>query len=411
MKYFLQTRSKFQDYSFVGCPPDDQWWLKFKDFVVFEKPGFLLDSTEKELKLYVWRIPSGRKDRVGSGIFSSFVFQASKAEVEKQKHAIAFLKKFVKSLIKNDFKDLENSIVQYFPEDLIEDSWFKSSGKKELEPSEISRENSSKADSTVVEEVENAVKKFIESFADFQTSGLAKFNQNYWICGLKSSDLSQDKLFSVLDDVLLSDKKELYGFFNAVLSEKGKRKLIEHFQGANLQKIGVIINSEDLIESFEISKKVAPLAPQNSAEKSGEDQKKSPIHENIRIAAKIICLIGFIIIFAILAILIIAKMTNKSEISGESKKAIATPSSSAPSAESKPVSNSDSKSKSEKADTPSNSENIGNIGNGVASSTRPLIDSDPTRFLGKAKEFFKWFIQSLGWPLIKKIFTALYSQF
>jgi hypothetical protein len=68
MDIFLQTRGRTTDYGFIGTPPSERWWMKFKDVTSFEKPTLLVTADGSSWRVYLSGIPSVRQDRVNTSI-------------------------------------------------------------------------------------------------------------------------------------------------------------------------------------------------------------------------------------------------------------------------------------------------------------------------------------------------------
>lgn len=67
-KIYVLTRSFGRDYTFVGPSPANAWWREFRDFMMEERPGVVLQSSAEGVKAAFFGIPSTRRDRVGTQI-------------------------------------------------------------------------------------------------------------------------------------------------------------------------------------------------------------------------------------------------------------------------------------------------------------------------------------------------------
>lgn len=404
MKYFFQTRSKFQDYKFIGNLPENHWWLEYKDFIIFEKPGFLLNSTEKEFKLYLWRIPSGRKDRVGTEIFASFLFHSEKSDEgsENLKRVIAFLERFVASLTNDDFKELESYIATDFPEKTLEDKWFKTGNSIDVASQEVDSLQTELAD-----EINRVMKEFMSRFLSVSIGEPVNNTRKCWLCGLNNEGVA-DKLSYAIKQSISPGSSILLGYFNAVKSEKGKSKLIKHFQGSDFNSIGLLVDSEDCFVSFD-PKPLNDAPPAGVLPKNCE--KKTEIQTKIRFAAQLIIFSILALFFASLVILIIEKIGEKSVVTEGKDPEVSVAISPPDGANNAPTNTGKSETTQASSKEPTSSKE--NEEDTVASNTPGLMfpDSDLIWFLNWTKEFLAWFTRSLAWPLVKKIFTALYSQF
>ena len=80
MKFFIQTRSVFKDYCYLGSEVvDDSWLQKYDRYTSFEHPTIIVESDDSGWKIFLGGLPSSRLDKVSTPIRYSFIIADDKA--------------------------------------------------------------------------------------------------------------------------------------------------------------------------------------------------------------------------------------------------------------------------------------------------------------------------------------------
>jgi hypothetical protein len=77
MKYniYVETRTRYHDYRFLGSTPSEYWWTEYRDKTSFEDTTILVHYENNKLKFYLSAIPSNRKDKVNTIIRYTIVIE------------------------------------------------------------------------------------------------------------------------------------------------------------------------------------------------------------------------------------------------------------------------------------------------------------------------------------------------
>ncbi|CAM4046233.1 hypothetical protein PSAR109036_06170 [Psychrobacter arenosus] len=75
MKFFIQTRSVFKDYRYLGSKAvDDSWLQKYDRCTSFEHPTIIAESDDSGWRVFLGGLPSSRLDKVSTPIRYSLIF-------------------------------------------------------------------------------------------------------------------------------------------------------------------------------------------------------------------------------------------------------------------------------------------------------------------------------------------------
>jgi hypothetical protein len=72
---YIETRSRYYDYRFLGEEPKERWWTEYRDKTSFEDTTILVHYENNKLKFYLSAIPSNRKDKVNTIIRYTIVIE------------------------------------------------------------------------------------------------------------------------------------------------------------------------------------------------------------------------------------------------------------------------------------------------------------------------------------------------
>ena len=124
MRIYLQTRGRNRDYAFLGGAPEDNWWSQHRQKTSFEEPTVLVDSKGQKWKAMLSGIPSSRKDRVGTTIRYTLVFDGdcNATEAEDNGSAFAMIAAWIMEIGQEKTRDgnVQGELDFQFTEDLVE---------------------------------------------------------------------------------------------------------------------------------------------------------------------------------------------------------------------------------------------------------------------------------------------------
>ena len=120
MKFFIQTRSVFKDYRYLGSEVvDDSWLQKYDRYTSFEHPTIIAESDHSGWRIFLGGLPSSRLDKVSTPIRYSFIIADDKTvESDSKAHdaTLCFIKLCVQTI--SESNEQARSVVIQIIDDL-----------------------------------------------------------------------------------------------------------------------------------------------------------------------------------------------------------------------------------------------------------------------------------------------------
>lgn len=120
MKIFLQTRGRNHDYTFLGDAPGEIWWAQYRNQTSFEDPTIVVHSSENGGRVCLSGIASVRKDRVGTTIRYTLVFEDAHHN-EQAENVVNVIGLWLQAAAdRKPFGPVQEALDGEFPEVLVE---------------------------------------------------------------------------------------------------------------------------------------------------------------------------------------------------------------------------------------------------------------------------------------------------
>ncbi len=117
---FLQTRGRNHDYTFLGEAPSDNWWSQYRNQTSFEDPTIVVHSDENGWRVCLSGIASARKDRVGTTIRYTLVFE-DKHHKEQAENVVNVIRLWLDAAAtRKPFGSIQEALDIEFPEASVE---------------------------------------------------------------------------------------------------------------------------------------------------------------------------------------------------------------------------------------------------------------------------------------------------
>lgn len=229
MKLYIQTRSVFKDYRYLGSEVvDDSWLQKYDRYTSFEHPTIIAESDESGWRIFLGGLPSSRLDKVSTPIRYSFIIADDKAIKGSEKNHDAILN-FISLCVQNisESNDQARSVVIQIVDDLYtneEIEGFFNDTQNQL--------STGKNSSLSVERLVNSIDKFSESSQSVHThdiSGYSIDKTEYSTLNINHS-LSINNFIGLCSDIMAMEAKNnaaLYLNFIEKKQDLNKVNLIE----------------------------------------------------------------------------------------------------------------------------------------------------------------------------------------
>ena len=160
MKFFIQTRSIFKDYRYLGREAvDDSWLQKYDRYTSFEHPTIIAESDHNGWRIFLGGLPSSRLDKVSTPIRYSFIIADDKiVESDSKAHdaILCFIKLYVHTI--SESENQARSVVIQVMDDLYTN--------EEIEGffnDNLNQLNTDKNSSLSVERLVTSINKFSEN--------------------------------------------------------------------------------------------------------------------------------------------------------------------------------------------------------------------------------------------------------
>lgn len=309
MKLYIQTRSVFKDYRYLGSEMvDDSWLQKYDRYTSFEHPTIIAESDDSGWRIFLGGLPSSRLDKVSTPIRYSFIIADDKAIKGSEKNHDAILN-FISLCVQNisESNDQARSVVIQIVDDLYtneEIEGFFNDTQNQL--------STGKNSSLSVERLVNSIDKFYENSQSVHIPDDSENSINetgYSYLNLNNPE-SIKKFIKVCSDIMTGNAKNnaaLYLNFIEKEQDLTKVNLIED----GIYKFGFTIllddsdiseNEENIVKKKQKKSKLYPTSiPMATKQNTVEiiDKKKSN-QTQLWIAALVVTVVGIIVILLII---------------------------------------------------------------------------------------------------------------
>lgn len=309
MKLYIQTRSVFKDYRYLGSKVvDDSWLQKYDRYTSFEHPTIIAESDDSGWRIFLGGLPSSRLDKVSTPIRYSFIIADNKpVESNNKAHEaiLCFIKLCVQNISESD--DQARSAVIQIMDDLYTN--------EEIEGFFNNTQNQPTADknsSLSVERLVTSINKFSENSQSYHTHDISGFSideAEYSTLNI-NSPLSIKKFIRVCSDIMIGQTENnaaLYLNFIEKEQDLNKVNLIED----GIYKFGFTIllddpdiseNEENIVKKKQKKSKLHPTSIPMATKQNTVciiDKNKSN-QTQLWIAALLVTVVGMIVILLII---------------------------------------------------------------------------------------------------------------
>ena len=225
MKLYIQTRSVFKDYRYLGSEVvDDSWLQKYDRYTSFEHPTIIAESDASGWRVFLGGLPSSRLDKVSTPIRYSFIIADDKAIKGSEKNHDAILN-FISLCVQNisESNDQARSVVIQIVGDLYtneEIEGFFNDTQNQLSTGQNS--------SLSVERLVNSIDKFSESSQSDHThdiSGCSIDKTEYSTLNI-NNPLSINNFIGLCSDIMTGKTKSNAALFlNFIEKEQDLNKV------------------------------------------------------------------------------------------------------------------------------------------------------------------------------------------
>lgn len=309
MKLYIQTRSVFKDYRYLGSEVVDESWLqKYDRYTSFEHPTVIAESDDSGWRIFLGGLPSSRLDKVSTPIRYSFIIADNKP-VENDNQArdavLCFVKLCVQTISESNYQ--ARSVVIQIMDDLYTN--------EEIEGFFNDTQNQATNDKNSplsVEKLVNSINKFSENSQSVHTLHTLENSideAQYRYLNINNPK-SIENFIRVCSDIMAMEAKNnaaLYLNFIEKEQDLTKVNLIED----GIYKFGFTIllddsdiseNEENIVKKKQKKSKLYPTSiPMATKQNTVEiiDKKKSN-QTHLWIAALVVTVVGIIVILLII---------------------------------------------------------------------------------------------------------------
>lgn len=309
MKLYIQTRTVFKDYRYLGSEVvDDSWLQKYDRYTSFEHPTVIAESDDSGWRIFLGGLPSSRLDKVSTPIRYSFIIADNKP-VENDNQArdavLCFVKLCVQTISESNYQ--ARSVVIQIMDDLYTN--------EEIEGFFNDTQNQATNDKNSplsVEKLVNSINKFSENsqsvhIPDDSENSINEAQYRYLNI---NNPKSIENFIRVCSDIMAMEAKNnaaLYLNFIEKEQDLTKVNLIED----GIYKFGFTIllddsniseNEENIVKKKQKKSKLYPTSiPMATKQNTVEiiDKKKSN-QTQLWIAALVVTVVGIIVILLII---------------------------------------------------------------------------------------------------------------